>query len=85
MENQVPDLLDGAGLKSQVDMEGTSFWLSWLTGRKNRGLKDIFIARIDGLAGFAEALRVDANTASRRRRSCREIPAFSGYGLSAVR
>jgi putative transposase len=39
------------------ETEGAKFWLSCLTDMKNRGLKDIFIACIDGLTGFAEALR----------------------------
>ena len=39
------------------ETEGAKFWLSCLTDLKNRGLKDIFIARIDGLSGFPEALR----------------------------
>jgi putative transposase len=39
------------------ESEGAKFWLSCLTDLKNRGLKDIFIACIDGLSGFAEALR----------------------------
>ena len=36
--------------------EGAKFWLSCLTDLKNRGLSDIFIACMDGLSGFAEAL-----------------------------
>jgi len=36
--------------------EGAKFWLSVLTDMKNRGLTDIFIACIDGLSGFAEAI-----------------------------
>jgi putative transposase len=39
------------------EAEGAKFWLSCLTDLKNRGLKDIFIACMDGLSGFAEALR----------------------------
>jgi putative transposase len=37
--------------------EGAKFWLSVLTDMKNRGLTDIFVACIDGLAGFADAIR----------------------------
>lgn len=37
--------------------EGAKFWLSCLTDLKNRGLQDIFVACIDGLAGFPEAIR----------------------------
>jgi transposase-like protein len=36
--------------------EGAKFWLSCLTDLKNRGLNDIFVACIDGLSGFAEAI-----------------------------
>lgn len=36
--------------------EGARFWLSCLTDLKNRGLSDIFVACIDGLSGFAEAI-----------------------------
>ncbi|HEY7348783.1 MAG TPA: IS256 family transposase [Ktedonobacterales bacterium] len=36
--------------------EGTKFWLSVLTELPNRGLKDIFIACVDGLASFPEAI-----------------------------
>src|SRR6202011_303155 len=37
--------------------EGAKFWLSCLTDLKNRGLNDIFIACVDGLTGFPEAIR----------------------------
>lgn len=37
--------------------EGAKFWLQCLTDLKNRGLADIFVACIDGLSGFAEAIR----------------------------
>ena len=36
--------------------EGAKFWLTCLTDLKNRGLNDIFVACIDGLSGFAEAI-----------------------------
>jgi transposase-like protein len=36
--------------------EGAKFWLGCLTDLKNRGLRDIFVACIDGLTGFAEAI-----------------------------
>lgn len=36
--------------------EGAKFWLGCLTDLRNRGLEDIFVACIDGLAGFAEAV-----------------------------
>ncbi len=36
--------------------EGARFWLQVLTDLRNRGVEDIFIACIDGLQGFAEAI-----------------------------
>jgi len=36
--------------------EGAKFWLSVFTELQNRGLKDIFIACVDGLTGLAEAV-----------------------------
>jgi len=37
--------------------EGAKFWLSVLSELKNRGLKDIFIACVDGLTGFPDAIQ----------------------------
>jgi len=37
--------------------EGASFWLSVVTDLKNRGVQDVFIACIDGLKGFKEAIQ----------------------------
>jgi putative transposase len=36
--------------------EGSKFWLQVLTDLQNRGVQDIFIACIDNLQGFAEAI-----------------------------
>jgi putative transposase len=36
--------------------EGAKFWLQVLTELKNRGLQDIFIACVDGLKGFPQAI-----------------------------
>lgn len=36
--------------------EGSKFWLQVLTDLQNRGIEDIFIASIDNLQGFAEAI-----------------------------
>ena len=36
--------------------EGAKFWLKVMTELKNRGVKDIFIACVDGLKGFPEAI-----------------------------
>lgn len=38
------------------DNEGAKFWLSVVTELKNRGIEDIFIACVDGLKGFPEAI-----------------------------
>lgn len=39
-----------------AETEGAKFWLQIVTELKNRGLKDIFIACVDGLKGFPEAI-----------------------------
>ncbi len=39
------------------ETEGAKFWLANLTDLKNRGLEDIFIACVDGLTGFPEAIQ----------------------------
>jgi len=49
------------GLKEVLGMwiaktEGAKFWLSVITEIKNRGVQDIFIACVDGLKGFPEAI-----------------------------
>lgn len=36
--------------------EGAKFWLKVMTELKNRGIRDIFIACVDGLKGFPEAI-----------------------------
>ncbi len=36
--------------------EGAKFWLQVITELKNRGVKDIFIACVDGLKGFPDAI-----------------------------
>lgn len=37
--------------------EGAKFWLSVVTDLQVRGVKDIFIACVDGLSGFSEAIQ----------------------------
>ena len=39
------------------ESEGAKFWLGVVTELKNRGVEDILIAVVDGLAGFPEAIR----------------------------
>lgn len=36
--------------------EGAKFWLQVVTELKNRGVQDVFIACVDGLKGFPEAI-----------------------------
>lgn len=38
------------------EAKGANFWLNILTELKNRGVEDIFIACVDGLKGFPEAI-----------------------------
>jgi putative transposase len=50
-----------SGLKEVLGMwsaetEGAKFWLSVVTELSNRGVKDIFVACVDGLKGFPEAI-----------------------------
>jgi putative transposase len=49
------------GMKEVLGMwmaqtEGAKFWLQVITELKNRGVNDIFIACVDGLKGFPEAI-----------------------------
>ncbi len=39
-----------------AETEGAKFWLSVLTELKNRGVEDVFVACVDGLTGFPEAI-----------------------------
>lgn len=39
-----------------AENEGAKFWLTVLTELQNRGIKDIFIACVDGLKGFTESI-----------------------------
>ena len=38
---------------------GAKFWLKVLTDLKNRGVKDILMACVDGLTGFPQAIYPD--------------------------
>ncbi|MEQ8330410.1 MAG: IS256 family transposase [Longimicrobiales bacterium] len=38
------------------EAEGAKFWLSVLTELKNRGVRDMLIASVDGLSGFPDAI-----------------------------
>ena len=37
--------------------EGANFWLSVISDLQNRGVQDVFIAAVDGLSGFSEAIQ----------------------------
>lgn len=39
-----------------AETEGAKFWLQVVTELKNRGINDIFVACVDGLKGFPEAI-----------------------------
>ena len=39
------------------ETEGAKFWLAVVTGLKNRRVKDILIACVDGLKGFPDAIK----------------------------
>ena len=50
-----------SGVKELLGMwispnEGAKFWLSVVTELQNRGVRDVFIACVDGLKGFPEAI-----------------------------
>ena len=38
------------------DAESSKFWLNIMNELKNRGVRDILIASVDGLSGFGEAI-----------------------------
>ena len=64
IRNQAVYLALGVNLEGEKELlglwmspnEGAKFWLQVLTELKNRGLQDIFIACVDGLTGFPDAL-----------------------------
>ena len=64
VQNKALYLAIGVNLNGDKDIlgmwlsvnEGAKFWLSVITELKNRGVEDIFIACVDGLKGFPEAI-----------------------------
>jgi putative transposase len=64
VENRAVYVAIGIGLDGQKDVlglwtsshEGAKFWLAVLTEIKNRGVKEILIACVDGLKGFPPAI-----------------------------
>jgi len=67
------------------DSEGSKFWLQVLTDLQNRGVEDIFIACIDNLQGFAEAIESVYPQAEvqlcivHQIRNLSQIPFLQGY------
>ena len=45
-----------------AETEGAKFWMQVITELRNRGVQDIFIACVDGLKGFPEA--IERNTSA---------------------
>lgn len=64
VENRAVYVAIGIDLQGQKDVlglwtsanEGAKFWLQVLTDLRNRGVKDVFIACVDGLKGFPQAI-----------------------------
>src|SRR5216684_2186796 len=64
VQNQAIYVVLGVDVQGQKEVlglwvaqqEGAKFWLQVLTELKNRGVKDIFMACVDGLKGFPEAI-----------------------------
>lgn len=64
IQNQAIYVVLGVDMEGQKEVlglwvaqqEGAKFWLQVLTDLKNRGVQDIFIACVDGLKGFPEAI-----------------------------
>ena len=64
IQNKAIYVVLGVNLEGQKEVlglwvaqtEGAKFWLQVLTELKNRGVQDIFIACVDGLKGFPEAI-----------------------------
>ena len=64
VENRAVYVALGVDMEGQKDVlglwtssnEGAKFWLSVLTELRNRGVKDILIACVDGLKGFPQAI-----------------------------
>jgi putative transposase len=64
VENRAVYVAIGIDLEGRKDVlglwtsanEGAKFWLQVLTDLRNRGVKDVFIACVDGLKGFPQAI-----------------------------
>lgn len=77
----------GTDLESKKDVlgiwvgasESAKYWLSVLNGLKNRDVKDILIASVDGLSGFAEAISAAFPHTEVQRCIIRQIRASTRY------
>jgi putative transposase len=64
VENRAVYVVIGINLEGKKDVlglwtgaaEGAKFWLNVLTELRNRGVKDIYLACVDGLKGFPQAI-----------------------------
>ncbi len=64
VENRAVYVAIGVGLDGQKDVlglwtsgqEGSKFWMGVLTELKNRGVKDVLVACVDGLKGFPQSI-----------------------------
>src|SRR5450432_348273 len=64
VENRAVYVAVGINLEGRKDVlglwtgasEGAKFWLSVLTELRNRGVKDVYLACVDGLKGFPQAI-----------------------------
>ena len=86
VQNQAVYVALGINLEGQKDLlglwvgetEGAKFWLNVLTELRNRGVRDILIACVDGLQGFPEAIE---NLYPQTRYSCASC---TWYGTRCV-
>ncbi len=62
--------------------EGAKFWLQVVPDLKNRGVQDIFIACVDGLKGFPEAIEADGPTFIRRAGGSTSSSGLSQFSVS---
>jgi putative transposase len=77
VENRAVYVVIGIDLDGHKDVlglwtsanEGAKFWLQVLTDLKNRGVKDVFVACVDGLKGFPQAIERVVSAFLCKRRS----------------
>jgi transposase-like protein len=88
VKNRAVHIVMGVDLEGHKDIlghwlaeggEGANFWLSVISDLQNRGVQDIFIAAMDGLAGFSEALQAVFPTTQVQRCIVHQIRASLRY------